>query len=197
MRAGRRLSERGERAVTTYNAGPFVAGAALDAFNRLGLCQIPVGTGNSERLVAAIHLLKPQIAVLTPSYALYLAEWARARGVDLASSSVKRVLVAGEPGGGEPAMRAAIETAWGAKVTEAMGIGDISISLWGECEHQAGMHFSGRDLVHFELIDPDSGAPLPLEDGAQGELVYTHLRHRAAPLLRFRSRDREIGRAHV
>ena len=184
--------ERGERAVTTYNAGPFVAGAALDAFNRLGLCQIPVGTGNSERLVAAIHLLKPQIAVLTPSYALYLAEWARARGVDLASSSVKRVLVAGEPGGGEPAMRAAIETAWGAKVTEAMGIGDISISLWGECEHQAGMHFSGRDLVHFELIDPDSGAPLPLEDGAQGELVYTHLRHRAAPLLRFRSRDRVV-----
>ena len=51
------------------------------------------------------------------------------------------------------------------------------------------MHFSGRGLVHFELIDPETGAPVPIDDGAEGELVYTHLRQRAAPLLRFRSRD--------
>jgi phenylacetate-CoA ligase len=70
-----------------------------------------------------------------------------------------------------------------------MGIGDIAVSLWGECHHRQGMHFSGRGLVHFELIDPVTGAPVPLEDDAEGELVYTHLRHRAAPLLRFRSRD--------
>ena len=44
------------------------------------------------------------------------------------------MLVAGEPGGGEPAMRAKLEAAWGANVTEAMGIGDIAVSLWGECE---------------------------------------------------------------
>ena len=86
-------------------------------------------------------------------------------------------------------MRARLEGAWGAEVTEAMGIGDIAVSLWGECHHRQGMHFSGRGFVHFELIDPASGAPVPLADGAEGELVYTHLRHRAAPLLRFRSRD--------
>ncbi len=86
-------------------------------------------------------------------------------------------------------MRARIEEAWNARVTEAMGIGDISVSLWGECEAQQGMHFSGRGIIHFELIDPETGAPVPLEDGAEGELVYTHLKHRAAPLLRFRSRD--------
>ena len=105
------------------------------------------------------------------------------------SSSVRRLLVAGEPGGGEPATRTRLESAWGAEVTEAMGIGDIAVSLWGECHHRQGMHFSGRGLVHFELIDPASGAPVPMEDDAEGELVYTHLRHRAAPLLRFRSRD--------
>jgi phenylacetate-CoA ligase len=70
-----------------------------------------------------------------------------------------------------------------------MGIGDIAVSRWGECREQHGMHFSGRGFVHFELIDPATGAPVPLTDGAEGELVYTHLRHRAAPLLRFRSRD--------
>ncbi len=181
--------QRGERIVSTYNAGPFVAGAALGAFDRLGLCHIPVGAGNTERLVAAVEFLRPTVVAMTPSYALHLSEWARQRGIDLAHCSVKRVMVAGEPGGGEPAMRAKLEAAWGASVTEAMGIGDISVSLWGECEAKAGMHFSGRGFVHFELIDPTSGASLPLIDGASGELVLTHLVNRSAPLLRFRTRD--------
>jgi phenylacetate-CoA ligase len=179
----------GERMVSTYNAGPFVAGVTLDAFARLGLCHIPVGAGNTERLMAAVQFLKPTVLGCTPSYALHLAEWGAARGIDLVHSSVRRILVAGEPGGGEPAMRARLQEAWGAQVTEAMGIGDISISLWGECEQRRGMHFSGSGLVHFEMVDPQSGEPVALEDGAEGELVYTHLRHRAAPLLRFRSRD--------
>ncbi|HET7428999.1 MAG TPA: hypothetical protein VFJ66_06085, partial [Gaiellales bacterium] len=104
-------------------------------------------------------------------------------------SSVERVLVAGEPGGGEPAFRELLERGWGARVMEAMGIGDIGISLWGECEQQDGMHLGARGFVHPELIDPGTAEPLPLEDGASGELVLTHLRHQAAPLLRFRTRD--------
>ncbi|MBL0373485.1 AMP-binding protein [Rhizobium sp. KVB221] len=188
---------KGQKIVSTYNAGPFVAGVTLDAFNALDLCQIPVGAGNTERLMAAVQLLKPEILALTPSYALHLAEWAETHGIDIANSSIKSILVAGEPGGGEPALRGRLQAAWGASVTEAMGIGDISVSLWGECEEQSGMHFSGRGFVHFELIDPETGAPVPLEDGAEGELVYTHLQHQAAPLLRFRSRDHvrlHIGR---
>ena len=179
----------GEAIVTTYNAGPFVAGAALGAFDRIGVTHIPVGTGNTERLMAAIRLLEPAAVVMTPSYAAHLAEWALERGFDLKGSSVKRVLVAGEPGGGEPALRAHLERAWGAKVTEAMGIGDIGVSLWGECEEQGGMHLGGRGFVHPELIDPETGEPVAMEDGARGELVLTHLSHQAAPLLRFRTRD--------
>jgi phenylacetate-CoA ligase len=174
----------GDRVVTTYNAGPFVAGAALDAFARIGVTHVPVGTGSSERLLLAIEQLRPDAIVLTPSYAAYLLELA-----DLRDSSVRRVLVAGEPGGGEPGFRAKLEEGWGARVTEAMGIGDIGPSLWGECEEQAGMHLGARGFVHAELIDPESGDPLELLDGASGELVLTHLRHRAAPLLRFRTRD--------
>ncbi|MGZ4402379.1 MAG: phenylacetate--CoA ligase family protein [Gaiellaceae bacterium] len=179
----------GERIVSTYNSGPFVAGAALAAFDRLGACHIPLGTGNSERLLLAIEYLRPQAAVLTPSYAAHLIEWAAERHVDLRRSSVRRLLVAGEPGGGEPAFRARLEAGWGAKVTEAMGIGDIGVSLWGECEQQHGMHLGARGFVHVELIDPETGALLELDHGARGELVLTHLRHRAAPLLRFRTRD--------
>ena len=132
--------------------------------------------------------------MLTPSYAAHLVEWAGERGIDLAASSVERVLVAGEPGGGEPAFRAALEDGWGAKVTEAMGIGDIGVSLWGECEQQDGMHLGAHGFVHPELIDHERGVPLELSDGAEGELVLTHLRHRAAPLLRFRTRDHVVVR---
>jgi phenylacetate-CoA ligase len=184
----------GQRIVSTYNAGPFVAGAALAAFDRLGLCHIPVGTGNTERLLAAIQLLRPEAAVLTPSYAAYLVEAAAERGIDLRTSSVERVLVAGEPGGGEPAFRAQLEEGWGAKVTEAMGIGDIGVSLWGECEEQDGMHLGARGFVHAEVIDPETGVSLELSDEVTGELVLTHLRHRAAPLLRFRTRDHVVIR---
>jgi phenylacetate-CoA ligase len=179
----------GQRIVSTYNAGPFVAGAALAAFDRIGLCHIPVGTGNTERLAMALELLRPEAAVLTPSYADHLIEWAAERNVDLRRSSVARVLVAGEPGGGEPAFRAKLEDGWGARVTEAMGIGDIGVSLWGECEAQDGMHLGARGFVHAELIDPETGVALAIDDGATGELVLTHLKHRAAPLLRFRTRD--------
>ena len=179
----------GQRIVSTYNAGPFVAGAALASFDLIGLCHIPVGTGNTERLMLAIERLKPEAAVLTPSYAAHLVEWAAERDFDLRGSSVERVLVAGEPGGGEPVLRAKLENGWGARVTEAMGIGDIGISLWGECEQQDGMHLGARGFVFPELIDPETGAARALEDGASGELVLTHLRQRAAPLLRFRTRD--------
>jgi phenylacetate-CoA ligase len=181
--------EAGQRIVSTYNAGPFVAGAALGAFEKLGLCHIPLGTGNTERLLRAIELLRPEAAVLTPSYAAHLAERA-----ELRDSSVQRVLVAGEPGGGEPAFRAALEAGWGAQVTEAMGIGDIGVSLWGECPEQDGMHLGAHGFVHAELIDPDTAEPVEMADGAAGELVLTHLEHRAAPLLRFRTRDHVVVR---
>jgi phenylacetate-CoA ligase len=179
----------GQRIVSTYTAGPFVAGAALASFERIGLCHIPVGIGNTERLMAAVELLRPEAVVLTPSYAAHLVEWAADREIDLPASSVERVLVAGEPGGGEPVFRVRLEEGWGAKVTEAMGIGDIGVSLWGECEEQDGMHLGARGFVHAELIDPETEEARELEDGAEGELVLTHLQHRAAPLLRFRTRD--------
>jgi phenylacetate-CoA ligase len=184
----------GQRIVSTYSAGPFVAGAALAAFDRIGLSHIPVGTGNTARLMLAVDQLSPEAAVLTPTYAAYLVEWAADRKFDLHGSSVERVLVAGEPGGGEPGFRANLEQGWGAKVTEAMGIGDIGVSLWGECEAQDGMHLGARGFVHAELIEPQTGVAVELDDGATGELVLTHLQHRAAPLLRFRTRDHVVVR---
>ena len=177
----------GQRVVTTYGAGPFVAGASLAAFEAIGCVHIPVGVGNTDRLLTAIDKLSPEAVACTPSYALHIAEVAASKRVSL--SCVERIIVGGEPGGGEEGFRRKLEEAWGAKVFEIMGIGDIAASLWGECPAQAGMHFSAEEWIHVELIDPESGRPVALADGATGELVYTHLAREAAPLLRFRSRD--------
>ena len=184
-----------QRAVLTYNSGPFVAGAVLDAWQRIGATVIPVGSGNTERLVKAFQILGAEALGCTPSYALYLADWCRERGIEPRELGVRMFAVAGEPGGGEDATRHAIEEAFGATVREAMGIADVSPSLWGECEEQAGMHFCGDPYIHVELIDPETDAPLPFDDGAEGELVYTALIREAMPVLRFRSRDRVVVNA--
>ena len=134
--------------------------------------------------------------MLTPSYAAYVLEWAAERGFDLAGSSVRRLLLAGEPGGGEPAFRAQLEAGWGARVTEAMGIGDIGVSLWGECEHQDGMHLGARGRRAPGADRPRHAARRSRwRTARRGELVLSHLRHRAAPLLRFRTRDHVEVRA--
>jgi phenylacetate-CoA ligase len=174
----------GECVVTTFGAGPFVAGASLAAIEAIGVNHVPTGVGNTEKVLAALRRLRPQALTCTPSYGLYLAEKLGGE-----KTSIERIIVGGEPGGGEESFRRKLEQAWGAKIFEIMGIGDIAASLWGECPAQAGMHFSGEGVIHVELIDPDSGKPVGMKDGATGELVYTHLRREAAPLLRFRSRD--------
>jgi phenylacetate-CoA ligase len=184
---GRRTYSRnglkaGERVVTTYGAGPFVAGASLAAFEAIGTVHIPTGVGNTDKVLAALERLQPEALACTPSYALYLSEKVK-------THALQRIIVGGEPGGGEDSFRSKLQQAFGCKVYEIMGIGDIAASLWGECPAQAGMHFSAEELIHVELIDPDSGKSVEMKDGVTGELVYTHLEREAAPLLRFRSRD--------
>jgi phenylacetate-CoA ligase len=183
---------KGQRIVVGFNAGPFVAGAVYYGFDKIGCTIIPVGTGNTERMVTAIQKLKATGISCTPSYGLYLIDWCQQHGIKAESLGLKNMITAGEPGGGDPLIRSRIEDAFGCKVRESMGIGDISLSVWAEDHDGNGMHFMARGFVHVELIDPASGEQRPWEDGAEGELVYTALQRDAMPLLRFRSRDHVI-----
>ncbi len=182
----------GQRIVVGFNAGPFVAGAVYYGFDKIGCTVIPVGTGNTERLVTAIQKLRATGISCTPSYGLYLIDWCQQHGIDTRTLGIKNMITAGEPGGGDPLIRGRIEEAFGCKVRESMGIGDISLSAWAEDDDGNGMHFMARGFVHVELIDPETGAPRQWENGAEGELVYTALQRDAMPLLRFRSRDHVV-----
>jgi phenylacetate-CoA ligase len=183
---------KGQRIAVGFNAGPFVAGAVYYGFDKIGCTVIPVGTGNTERLVSAILNLEATGVSCTPSYGLYLIDWCQDHGIDTRSLGLTHMITAGEPGGGDPMVRGRIEAAFGCQVRESMGIGDISLSAWSEDEDGRGMHFMARDFVHVELIDPASGDPIPWRHGVEGELVYTALKREAMPLLRFRSRDHVV-----
>jgi phenylacetate-CoA ligase len=181
-----------QRIAVGFNAGPFVAGAVYYGFDKIGCNVIPVGTGNTERLVNAIQNLGATGISCTPSYGLYMIDWCRERGIETRTLGLRNMITAAEPGGGDPMIRERIETAFGCVVRESMGIGDISLSVWAEDDDGNGMNLAARGFVHVELIDPATGRTLPWEDGAQGELVYTALRRESMPLLRFRSRDHVV-----
>jgi len=170
----------------------------VEAIDAAGATILPIGAeAGTERILRMMRILRPTVLQCTPGFALHLAERATAEDLDATALGVRHLLVGGEPGGGVPETRARISRAWGAPVREVMGGTDIACLLWAECEREDGMHFMAPEHVHFELVDPDSGEPVAVEDGAEGELVYSHLRREASPVLRFRHRDlvRVLGTA--
>lgn len=180
------------RVVMGFGIGFFVGGLPLhDAIENIGAMFIPVGTGNSDRLVTSIQHVGADILTCTPSYALYLAEWVRDKlGISARELGIKRILCGAEPGGSVPGVRDRIEEAWGAFVTESLGNADILPTYAAQCDERQGNHFLAPDYLHLEVIDPDSGQALAIEDGVEGELVATHLDRDCVPLVRFRTRDR-------
>jgi len=172
----------------------FVGGLPVkDAIEHIGATLVPIGTGASERAVMAFQTLSCNVLHSTPSYAIYLADYVRERyEIEPRQLGVTKVMVGGEPGGGEPAMRHRIERDWGARVTEGMGNADVAPIMFAECPEQRGMHFTALGDVLIELVEPASGVPVPFEDGAEGELVYTAVTRQCCPLVRFRSRDHVV-----
>jgi phenylacetate-CoA ligase len=174
-----------------FGLGFFVGGLPLkDAIENIGATFVPIGTGASERLVTAIRDLHATVLTCTPSYANYLAEWLAERGDDPAELGLQRILLGAEPGGAIPAVRQRLADTYRAFVTEGLGNADLLPVYAGTCDELAGNHLLALDHLYFELVDPDTGGDLEWEDGAEGELVATHLTRECVPLVRFRVGDR-------
>ncbi|HYM57294.1 MAG TPA: hypothetical protein VES79_04965, partial [Solirubrobacteraceae bacterium] len=170
------------------------AGGIADhmALERSGATVVPVGTGQSQRLLELIPRLGITAIFGTLSFPAYLAGRAREAGVDPSALGVRHIVTAGEPGAGLAAVRAEIEGAWGASVADTFGMSDVWSTMGGACTEGEGLHLTVEDHAMLELVEPGSGTPVELEDGASGELVWTHLRREASPMLRYRSGD--LGR---
>lgn len=177
-----------------FNIGFFCGGLAnTAAIEAIGSTLVPIGTGASDRLMAAIRTIGVNQITCTPSYILYFAGVVRDKyGIDPAQLGITHLILGGEPGGGVPGVREAIQQEWGATVFDSMGNADLAPVFLGECPERTGMHFMGQDFLYAELIDPETATSLSMADGVEGELVVTHLDRECVPLVRFRTRDRVV-----
>lgn len=141
----------------------------------------------SERLLAILRQFEATAFWTTPSYAWHLGETASREGLDPQTDfAVRRIFVAGEPGGSIPETRERIEALWGAEVFDYYGLSDIFGACAGMCTEKDGLHWA-EDHILAEVLDPETGEPVA--EGERGELVLTTLRKAARPMIRFRTGD--------
>ncbi len=170
-----------------FSFGPFLGfwcgfESAVDLGN---LCLPAGGMTTTARLR---YLLDNAVTFVccTPTYALRMVEVAATEGIDLRASAVRGLIVAGEPGGNIAATRARIESCWGGRVFDHVGMTEIG--PWGfEClQSPGGVHVNECEFIA-EVIDADTANPVP--DGGSGELVLTNLGRTGSPLIRYRTGD--------
>ena len=178
----------GDRIYFAFSFGPFLGfWTAFEAAARCGFLCIPGGgLGSAARLRALIEH-GANVLCCTPTYALHLAEVAAREGIDLATSNVRRIIVAGEPGGSVAGVRARIRDAWnGAQVLDHYGMTEVGPVAFQNDGEEGVLHVI-EDSYFAEIVNPTTGAPAPA--GKIGELVLTTLGRGACPLLRYRTGD--------
>ena len=176
-----------DRLFFPFSFGPFIGfWAAFEGAGRFGnFCIAGGGMSTSVRLQAMIEN-EASVVCCTPTYAMRMAEVAAAEGIDLKETSVRMLIVAGEPGGTIPATRARIEDAWEARVIDHWGMTEIG-SLGIESEDRPGGLYLLETECIAEILHPETLQPVPAGD--VGELVITNLGRIGSPLIRYRTRD--------
>lgn len=176
-----------DRYVHALNFSLFVGGPDVIGAQNLGALCIWGGTLPSDRLLFILKTYQPTVIWTSPSYAWYLGETAKKNGIDPKKDlSIKKIIVAGEQGGSIESTRKAIEDLWGAELYDFYGLSDIFGACAAMCEAKDGLHIcEGQILV--ETVDIHTGEILP--PGSVGELVFTSLKKKARPMIRFRTGD--------
>ena len=170
----------------SYGYGLFTGGPGLNGgSHKLGCLTLPMSSGNTDRQIQFMMDLGATVLCCTPSYAAYLGESMKERGITPDKNPLKAGIFGAEPWTEE--MRRSIEKSLGIKAYDIYGLTEISgPGVAFECEEQQGMHVN-EDHFIAEIINPITGEVLP--DGEKGELVFTCLDKEAFPLLRYRTRD--------
>lgn len=169
-----------------YGYGLFTGGPGLNGgSHKVGCLTLPMSSGNTERQIQFMNDLKATILCCTPSYAAYIAESLKEKGIGPDDNCLKAGIFGAEPWTEE--MRRDIQNSLGIKAYDIYGLTELSgPGVAFECSEQSGMHIN-EDHFIAEIIDPDTGEVLP--EGSKGELVFTSLTKEAFPLIRYRTRD--------
>ncbi len=156
-----------------------------------GATVIPFGVGNSKQLIQVIKDAGINAISSTPSYPKHLEKVIRAE-FDMAPSELglELGLFGGEPGLENPVYRHRMETTWGMKAQNAnYGVSDVLCNFASVCPDNYTLHFLGQGALLLQLIDPLTLKDIPITQGAVGEMVLTHLKKEAQPLIRYRTSD--------
>ena len=175
-----------DRAMLAFSFGPFIGfWSAHDALVARGALVIPGGGMNSRARLDLIERTRPTVLLCTPTYALHLVEVAAECGFDLASSSVTRIIVAGEPGGSILAVRERIEAAWQARVIDHAGASEVG--PWGYADaERRGVHVLESEFIaEFQSVETGRLAG----EGELSHLLLTSLGRHGLPIIRYQTGD--------
>ena len=156
-----------------------------------GATVIPFGVGNSKQLIQVIKDAGINAISSTPSYPKHLEKVMKAEfDMEPAELGLKLGLFGGEPGLDNPVYRKRMESTWGMKAQNAnYGVSDVLCNFASVCLDNYKLHFLGQGALLLQLIDPLTLQDIPITQGAIGEMVLTHLKKEAQPLIRYQTSD--------
>lgn len=164
-----------DRVLWSFALSMVIAGVpTMIAMQKLGCAMLPVGAeAKSERILLMQNIFKGNVFAGTPSLAEYLIEQApKYLKKEVGELGFKALVCGGEPGAGIPEVKRKLENAYGCRIF------DVGAGFGFSCDadEYGGMHAVVDDIVYYELVDPETKEPIPLEDGAKGEALFTMLK---------------------
>jgi phenylacetate-CoA ligase len=176
-----------DRMLLPFNFGPYTAFWIMyEGGYQLGTLIIPTGGWNSLQRLQCILDNQATVIPTTPSYALTLAETAKENRIDIANSSVRILMLTGEPGALVPGIKEKLQSHWNARCSDVIGMTEVG--TWGfQCtEEPNGVHIMESEFIA-EVVHPHTG--IPVQEGEVGELVVTNLGRSCMPSIRYRTGD--------
>jgi phenylacetate-CoA ligase len=172
-----------DRIFFPFSFGPFLGfWAGWDAATQVGALSFSGANQTSLQRLMTIIEFGPTVVCATPTYALHMAEIAEQEGLDLANSTVEKLIVAGEPGGSVPEIRGVIERRWGAVVFDHAGATEVGPHSFS-CSEGNALHVNEAEFI--AEVWPEN----PKETTKRGELVLTNLGRVGSPVIRYRTGD--------
>ncbi len=175
-----------DRVLLAFSFGPFIGfWSAYDALVARGCLTVPSGGLNTLSRLDLLRSTRATAVFCTPSYALHMAEVAHANSIRLESLGVRKVIVAGEPGGSTPAIRQRIEEQWQAELVDHSGSSETGPWGYGDPEHRGLYVNEGEFIAEFHSVASGGSAG----EGELSELVITSLGRAGSPVIRYRTGD--------
>ena len=176
-----------DRVLFAFSFGPFIGfWLAFDAATQMGCLCFPGGGLTTVTRLRILMENEATVLCCTPTYALRLAEVAGQEGIDLKENKLRKIIVAGEPGGSIESTRKRLEEAWDAQVFDHHGMTEVGPVTY-QWERKAN-HLKVMEAAYYaEVIKP--GTNDPVTEGEEGELILTALGRTGSPLIRYRTGD--------